>query len=151
MNYGEVFYKIRNNHAITARTMGQVLGISDNLYIRYEKEVKPMPIKYLNETCRYFDISIDYAFGLTSKEKYYVSAKPIDRKVAGARLKEFRKDNNITQEALAKFLNTTHSVISAYESGKTLILTSFLYDICKKYKISPGYLLGIVDTPKYLQ
>ena len=37
---------------------------------------------------------------------------------------------------IANLLNTTHSTISAYENGKTLILTSFLYQICKTYNIS---------------
>jgi len=36
----------------------------------------------------------------------------------------------------ANSINTTQSVISSYESGNTLIQTSFLYDICIKYKLS---------------
>ena len=47
---------------------------------------------------------------------------------------------NITQEELASTLNTTHSTISAYESGKTTILTAFAYDICKRYNIYMDYL-----------
>ena len=32
--------------------------------------------------------------------------------------------------------------ISAYESGKTTILTAFAYEICKRYNISMDYLCG---------
>lgn len=46
---------------------------------------------------------------------------------------------------LAKLLNTTHSTISAYESGKTTILTVFAYEICKKYNISMDYLIGRIN------
>ena len=53
-----------------------------------------------------------------------------------------RKEKNITQEELASTLNTTHSTISAYESGKTTILTAFAYEICKRYNISMDYLCG---------
>ena len=38
----------------------------------------------------------------------------------------------ISQQALADLLNTSHSTISAYESGKTLILTAFAYQISKQ-------------------
>ena len=63
-------------------------------------------------------------------------------------LKEFRKKKNITQEELANILNTTHSTISAYESGKTTILTAFAYQICKRYNISMDYLCGRVKNTR---
>ena len=49
---------------------------------------------------------------------------------------------------LAKLLNTNHSTISAYESGKTTILTAFAYEICKKYNISMDYLIGRINKRK---
>jgi DNA-binding XRE family transcriptional regulator len=58
--------------------------------------------------------------------------------------KNDRKKNNLTQKELAIFLNTTPSTICAYEKGKTLILTSFAYQICKKYNISMDYICGLV-------
>ena len=74
----------------------------------------------------------------------------IDKKIIGMRLKEFRKEKNITQEELASTLNTTHSTISAYESGKTTILTAFAYEICKRYNISMDYLCGRTRQINYL-
>ena len=53
-----------------------------------------------------------------------------------------RIDNNLTQSEFADSINTTQSVISAYESGKTLIQTTFLYDICLKYKISTNKIIN---------
>ena len=61
------------------------------------------------------------------------------------RIKAERVANGLTQEELAKDLNTTHSTISAYESGKTLILTSFVYEIAIKYKLSLDWLCGKID------
>ncbi len=57
-------------------------------------------------------------------------------------MKELRKNNGITQEELAKFLNTTQSTISAYESGKTTLLTAFALQIVNKYNISLDWLCG---------
>ena len=58
------------------------------------------------------------------------------------RLKELRNKNKITQTELADFLNTTQSTISAYENGKTTLLTAFALQIVDKYKISLDWLCG---------
>ncbi len=54
----------------------------------------------------------------------------------------------MTQDKLAKILNTNQSVIANYERGRTVIATPFLYTICKKYHISADYLLGKIDEIK---
>ena len=48
------------------------------------------------------------------------------------RIKLARKSINYTQDKLANKLNTTHSVISAYESGKTAMPPLFMIEITKK-------------------
>ena len=62
--------------------------------------------------------------------------------VMGERLKTFRKNNNLTQVELANILHTTHSTISAYESGKTMLLTAFALQIVRDYNISLDWLCG---------
>ena len=66
----------------------------------------------------------------------------MNKELSSNNIINFRKKNNLTQKELAIFLNTTPSTICAYEKGKTLILTSFAYQICKKYNISMDYLCG---------
>lgn len=85
---------------------------------------------------------MDYVIGLSNIKYYNITNKEIDKILIGERLRKIRKDKNITQEKLADILNTTHSTISAYESGKTTILTAFAYEICKRYNISMDYLCG---------
>lgn len=58
----------------------------------------------------------------------------------GNNIKIVRKNNNLTLRDLASVLNTSSSTISAYESGKTLILTAFAIQICKKYNVSMDWL-----------
>ena len=69
----------------------------------------------------------------------------IDYTLYPKRLKEIRKENKYTQAKLAKKLNTDNGVISRYESGKTLILTSFLVEYSNIFNISCDYLLGKID------
>ena len=88
--------------------------------------------------------------GFNKHKIYDLLINDINNIKAGQRLKEFRKDNKITQLKLAQILNTNQSVIANYERGRTVIATPFLYSICKKYNISADYLLGKIDSPKYL-
>ena len=66
----------------------------------------------------------------------------LDKKAIGKNIKMFRVRNKLNQTDLAKLLNTTQSVISNYEAGHTLILTTFAMEICMKYKISLDELCG---------
>ena len=69
----------------------------------------------------------------------------IDHNLYHKRLKEIRKENGYTQAKIAKLLNTDNGVISRYESGKTLILTSFLMEYAKIFNVSCDYILGKID------
>ena len=58
------------------------------------------------------------------------------------RLKEKRNELGLTQEELGKNIYLSKGEVCAYEKGKTLILTAFLYQIAKKYNISIDWLVG---------
>ena len=109
-----------------------------------------MPIKHLLILCDYFKVSLDYLFNFTN-QNLYVKQKETDKMILSKRLKDFRKENKITQKKLAQELNTSQSTIADYERGKNMIPTPFLYTICKKYNISADYLLGRINNPKYLK
>ena len=148
--YMERLKEVRNNKNITQAALSQLLGIHEYVYGQYEREYVIMPIKHLNTICNYLEVSFDYLFKFTNDVNYSLINMEIDKKAAGERLKAFRKENKISQAKLAVFLNTVQPVIANYENGKHLIATPFLYQICKKYNISVDYLLGKIDSPKYL-
>ncbi len=82
------------------------------------------------------DINIDCLVDLSTDKKIEFNKVEIDLNELGKRIKLARKSINYTQEKLASKLNTTHSVISAYESGKTAVPTLFLIEIAKITKKS---------------
>lgn len=82
------------------------------------------------------DINIDYLVDHRRIKKIEFNKVEIDLNELGKRIKLARKSINYTQEKLASKLNTTHSVISAYESGKTAVPTLFLIEIAKITKKS---------------
>ena len=139
MNFQKLI-ELREDFNLKQKDIAKLLNITQQTYSLWENGSKIIPLKHLNSLCNYYNVSMDYVLGLSNVRQYDIVNRVIDKKVIGIKLKEFRKEKNITQEELASTLNTTHSTISAYESGKTTILTAFAYDICKRYNISMDYL-----------
>ena len=67
-------------------------------------------------------------------------------KELGNKLKRLRTTNNMTQADLAKKLNLTKSVISAYENALRLPSYDVLIQIAKLFPVTTDYLLGL-ETP----
>lgn len=123
---------IRENNDLKQKDIAKILNVSRPNYTRWKTKEKIIPLIKLNDFCNYFNINIDYVIGLTNKLITINKEITLDKKAIGENIKEFRNKNNITQEELG----TTHSVISAYENGHTLILTAFLISLCKVYSLS---------------
>lgn len=135
-------FNIREENEMTQKEIADILGVKQAVYSRWENKVEIIPLRKLIDFCNHFNLSLDYICGL-SNNKYIVSNKSkINKKIVGNNIVEFRNKYNISQKDLACFLNTTPSTVCAYEKGKTLILTSFAYQICEKYNISMDWLCG---------
>ena len=132
------------------KEIASVLNVGQKTYSTWEIGTRIIPLKHLNSLCNYYDVNADYLLGLTPFIKKVSKVKFLDKKQIGNRIKIIREDNNLSLRDLAKELNTTSSTISAYETGKTLILTAFAYQIAKKYKISLDWLLG-KNSQKYIK
>lgn len=136
---------IRENNELSQKAVADILNVSQPTYFRWEKEIEIIPLNKLILFAKYFNVSLDYLCNLSlikkeNKNYNYI----VNKELSSNNIINFRKKNNLTQKELAIFLNTTPSTICAYEKGKTLILTSFAYQICKKYNISMDYICGLV-------
>jgi len=140
--------KIRFKLNKSQKEIASLLNVSRSSYSMWETNNDIIPIKRLILFCDTFRVSVDYALGFRDENNINVTS--YCKEVSIRRLKEFRKEYNLTQVKLARELNTVHPVIVNYENGKNIIATPFLCEICSKYKISADYLLGRVDEPKYL-
>ncbi|MBQ7031865.1 MAG: helix-turn-helix domain-containing protein [Bacilli bacterium] len=136
---------IREERNLRQIDIANILGINRSTYTSYEIERDTIPINHLNNLCNYFDISIDYAMGLSSKKKYDNSKININKNLLKERLKNCRKENKLTQKEIAKILNTSRSTWTGYEYGKYQIPTLLLYELAKRYNYSMDYLLGKID------
>ncbi len=151
MLYKEKLIDLREEKNLKQIEVAKLLDIDRAVYGQYEREYQIIPIKHLITLCDYYNVSLDYIFNLTNNSQYKNSNNEINKLLAGKRLKEFRKENKLTQVKLSEILNAGQPTIANYENGTYIIATPFLYDICKKYHISADYLLGKIDNPKYLK
>ncbi len=136
---------LRDEHDLNQVETAAIMGVSKSTYARWETDEAIIPLSHLNNLCNYFDVSMDYITGFSKKKNYEIINKKLNKELIGKRLKEFRKSHNLTQEKLAKEINTSHSTISGYEHGKNMILTAFAYNIAKKYHVSLDWLCGRID------
>lgn len=101
-----------------------------------------IPIERLVDYANHFNYSLDYLFGIIKSNESYAPLK-LDLNVIAKNLRKIRKKNNLTQEQLAKKMNTTQASYSHYENATNMIPTIFLYNLTKIYKpFSIDALLG---------
>lgn len=134
---------IREEKELTQEELAKIIGGSRVNISKWENQKEIPNIRKINKIANEFKLSLDYIFRL-SKEKNHEDLiyKDLDKKEVGQRLTSLRNENNLTLRTLAKEINTSSSTIWAYEKGKTLLLTAFAIEICKKYQISMDWLYG---------
>ncbi len=137
--------EIREENNKTQKDIANILKVARSSYGMWEQEQDFIPLNRLNDFSNYFNVSIDYILGLNNHKTYSNSKKEIDYNLLKKRLKDLRKNNHLTQEALSKNLNMTRSLISKYENGTNIILTSFLISYCQYFNVSADYLLGKIN------
>lgn len=140
MNFERLFL-LRQSNGLTQDQMGEILGVKRVAVSQWENTKEIIPLDKLNIYSNYFMVSLDYIVGLYDNKKEVTKIK-LNKNIIGKNLRRLRKELNLTQEDLADVLNTSHSTISAYESGKTTLLTAFAFQICTKYRISLDWLCG---------
>ena len=135
---------LREKNNFYQKDIAKILGIKQQTYSLWENGTKIIPLKHLNKLCNYYNVSMDYILGLPSNNSTINinKNKELDKNLIGKRIRIIRDKNSLTLRELAEVLNTTSSTISAYETGKNLILTAFAYEICKRYNISMDWLCG---------
>ena len=138
MNFERIRY-VREMLDLSGRQLAK-LNLTKSTVSRWETGEKVIPLKHLITLCNEAMISIDFALGLSNDRSKITEKRELNPILIGKHLRLLREQKKITQSDLAKLLNTSQSTISSYESGKTTILTAFLYSICKRYKVSADWI-----------
>ena len=66
------------------------------------------------------------------------------------RVRDLREDNDLTQRDIADILNRQLTVYQRWEAGNREIPTHIIIELCKFYKVSADYMLGLTNIKKAL-
>lgn len=134
--------ELREERNYTKKKIAEIIGVSDSVYARWKNNKTPIPTERLYQLANFYNINIDYLLCLNKKREKIISSNKINLEVVSKRVRIIRNELNLTLRELAKKLNTTSSTLSAYETGKVLILCTFLIEICKIGNYSTDWVLG---------
>ncbi len=134
--------EIREEKELTKKELAHILNVSDSIYARWENAKDTIPTRRIYQLANYYQINIDYLLGLSNEKLHMISSDNIDMELVSSRNKEVRKDYQETLRVFTKRLNTSSSTWSAYETGKILILGTFLIEVCRVGNYSIDWMLG---------
>ncbi len=64
------------------------------------------------------------------------------------RIRNLREDNDKTQVEIAEILGTSQTMYARYERGANELPIRHLITLCKYYKVSADYILGLSNKKK---
>ena len=126
---------LREDKNITQEKVAEKIHVKRSTYSGYEIVRDQIPLPRLNLLAEFYEVSFDYITGITDIKSNYKKVN-IDAAIIGKNLKNFRKKKHIKATEICQKLNINSSTYSAYETGKVIIQTDFLYTIAKDYEYS---------------
>lgn len=66
------------------------------------------------------------------------------------RIRNIREDRDYTQAQIGKILQKTQQGYNHIEAGRAELKIEDLIRLCRFYRLSADYLIGLTDTPKPL-
>ncbi len=139
----EKAYQIRIKREMTQSEFAKLLGISTSYVSNWENGYNEITVVLLNKICNTCYVTFDYMMGLSKKNNSnVVMLDEIDKKYLGKRLKDIRRNAKLTQEKMAKKINTYRFLISDYETGRKSISTADLKQICETFGYSADWCVG---------
>lgn len=125
--------KSRENLELKQKDVADFFDIHFSTVSGWETGKDTIPIERLIDYANEYNYSLDYLFGVISKNEEYYPIN-LDLDLLARNLAALRIANNLTQVSVAKKLNTNQSNYSHYETASNIIPTSFLYGLTKIYK-----------------
>ncbi len=59
---------LRQDHDLTQQQVADILNCKREVYRRYEKGIREIPISYAITLAKYYHVSMDYLLGLSNKK-----------------------------------------------------------------------------------
>ncbi len=139
---------LRDLKGITQTTLANQLHVTQALVNSWENGYQNISLKQLIKVSYFYKVPIDYILGLTTKysKNIYHFIPKLDALILGKNIRIIRKMAGLTQEEFALKLHTKRSNISYYESGKMIMSSADLKEICNTFGFSADWCLGSTNT-----
>ena len=125
--------KSRENLELKQKDLAEKFNLHFSTISGWETGKDTIPIEKLIEYANEYDLSLDYLFGIITKNEKYYPIK-LDILQLAKNLTELRLANHHTQTEVAKKLNTSQAAYSHYETATNIIPTAFVYGLTKIYE-----------------
>ena len=60
---------LRQDHDMTQQEVANLLHCQREVYRRYEKGIREIPVSYAITLAKYYDVTLDYMFGISDEKK----------------------------------------------------------------------------------
>ena len=127
------FKESREALDIKQKDIAELFNVHFSTVSGWETGKDTIPLERLVDYANHYNYSLDYLFGLTRKSSNY-EPLILNLDVIAKNLRILRKSHKLTQEQVAKKLNTNQSSYAHYENAVNLFPPSFLYNLTKIYK-----------------
>jgi transcriptional regulator with XRE-family HTH domain len=138
----EKLKEIREYEGLTQKEVAKYLGVKRATYAGWECGKDIIPLRKLNEFANLFHVSLDYIVGTSPNIVFVKNINDIDKMKVANNIKDVRIKNHLTQNEFAKSINTSQANIHKYETGKSLITTTYALEFSKQYNYSLDKLIG---------
>lgn len=116
------------------KDIAELFNVNYSTVSGWETGKDTIPLKRLIAYANHFNYSLDYLFGLTRYNNPNYLPLNIDLDLIAKNLRIIRKKHKLTQENVAKEINTNQAAYAHYENAVNLIPTAFLLNLKKIYK-----------------
>lgn len=135
--------ELRIERGIQQKDLAAVLGIGANTLSQYENGKREPDNETLVRLADYFGVSVDYLLD------HATEAESSSHNIVNMeRLIELRKQQNLTQQDMARILGISRQAYSNYELGNREADYTTLKKLSNYFNVTVDYLLGETDIPE---
>lgn len=135
---GDKLRKLRTDNQLTQKEFAQIFGLSDARYSQYETGRRTPDLETLASFAKYYGVSLDYITGFSD----LIASNATTSKVFCKRLRQLRREYNMTQADLGDKLGVGKTTISNYETGNICPDSENILKLSKIFEVTTDYLLG---------
>ena len=132
---------LKEEKEFKSKDVAKYLKVAESTYSEWEHNKIPIPTRRIVQLADFYEVNIDYILKLSNEKKTIKCTTTLDLESIGNRLKEVRKELDLSLRELGDKLNSAFSSLGSYERGEHLIQSDTLISLCKMSGYSIDWIL----------